>query len=75
MQIISRIKKNSYREIIILRQRRKLSQIGTCHVMLRGNEEKSLFPEEEGYRKFLQVLATKDRMIFLKIRINIIGMI
>lgn len=43
------------------RQRRKLSKTGTYHIMLRGNERKSLFPEEEDYRKFLQILATKKR--------------
>jgi REP element-mobilizing transposase RayT len=43
------------------RQRRKLSKTGTYHIMLRGNERKNLFPEEEDYRKFLQILATKKR--------------
>ena len=43
------------------RQRRKLSKTGIYHVMLRGNERKSLFPEEEDYRKFLQVLTHKKR--------------
>jgi hypothetical protein len=38
------------------RQRRKLSKTGTYHIMLRGNERKSIFPEEEDYREFLQVL-------------------
>jgi len=43
------------------RQSRKLSKTGIYHVMLRGNERKSLFPEEEDYRKFLQVLTHKKR--------------
>ena len=43
------------------RQRRKLSKTGTYHIMLRGNERKSIFPEEEDYRKFLQTLANKKR--------------
>jgi REP element-mobilizing transposase RayT len=43
------------------RQRRKLSKTGTYHIMLRGNERKSIFPEEEDYRKFLQILAIKKR--------------
>jgi len=43
------------------RQRRKLSKTGTYHIMLRGNERKSIFPEEEDYRKFLQILANKKR--------------
>lgn len=43
------------------RQRRKLSKAGTYHIMLRGNDRKSIFPEEEDYRKFLQILATKKR--------------
>ena len=41
------------------RQRRKLSKIGTYHIMLRGNERKSIFPEEEDYWKFLQILPLK----------------
>jgi uncharacterized protein YllA (UPF0747 family) len=41
------------------RQRRKLSKTGTYHIMLRGNERKSLFPEEEDYRKFLQIVPLK----------------
>ena len=43
------------------RQRRKLSKTGIYHVMLRGNERKSLFPKEEDYRKFLQILTNKKR--------------
>ncbi len=43
------------------RQRRKLSKTGTYHIMLRGNERKSLFPEDEDYRKFLQILTMKKR--------------
>jgi len=43
------------------RQRRKLSKTGIYHIMLRGNERKSLFPEDEDYRKFLQILTMKKR--------------
>jgi len=55
------IKKIWYKEIIMPRQRRKLSKTGTYHIMLRGNERKSIFPEEEDYRRFLQILAIKKR--------------
>lgn len=48
------------------REKRKLSKTGTYHIMLRGNERKSIFPEEEDYRKFLQILAAKDRRYFQK---------
>ena len=47
------------------RQRRKLSKTGTYHIMLRGNERKSIFLEEEDYRKFLQILAIKKKRRFL----------
>ena len=46
------------------RQRRTLGKTGTYHIMPCGNERKSLFPEEEYYRKFLQILAVKDRRYF-----------
>ena len=58
------IKKIVYKEIIMPRERRKLSKTGTYHIMLRGNERKSIFPEEEDYRKFLQILTAKDRRYF-----------
>ena len=41
------------------KQKRKLSKTGTYNIMLRGNERKSLFPEEEDCRKFLQILPLK----------------
>ena len=59
-----RIKKIGYKEIIMPRQRRTLSKTGTYHIMLRGNERKSIFPEEEDYGKFLQILTAKDRRYF-----------
>ena len=43
------------------RQRRELSKTGTYYIMLRVNERKSIFPEEEDYRKFLRILANKKR--------------
>jgi len=46
------------------RQRRKLSKTGTYHIILRGNERKNIFPEEEDYGKFLQILATKNIRYF-----------
>ena len=43
------------------RQRREFSKTGTYHIILRGNERKSIFLEEEDYQRFLQILANKKK--------------
>lgn len=43
------------------RHQRILSETGTYHVMMRGNEKKSLFLDEEDKRRFLETLFIKKK--------------
>ena len=58
------IKKMGTGKLLYLDKEEQLSKTGTYHIMLRGNERKSLFPEEEDYGKFLQILTAKTRRCF-----------
>lgn len=43
------------------RYRRILSENGTYHVMIRGNERKNLFLDEEDKQRFIEILTAKKR--------------
>ena len=48
------------------RHQRILSENGTYHVMIRGNERKNLFLDEEDKQRFIEILNTKkEEMVLL----------
>jgi putative transposase len=47
------------RVIELARQARSKSELGIYHVMLRGNERKSIFLDEEDKNRFVEIMLQK----------------